>query len=94
MSHQPVLTGLCFTALGTKTPMNIAQPKIAKFLDNFRSTDCKVDKPTPPTIEHETTKMAPTNGSGIVAKTAPNFVNMPKITKNTAAICIGRRLAI
>ena len=57
---------------------NIENPRMNKFLVEFRSTNCRLEIPTAAIIPNITQKMPPTIGSGMVRKKAPNLLRRPK----------------
>ena len=59
-------------------PMKIENPKTNKFLVEFKSTNCMLDKPTALIKPNITQKTPPTIGCGMVRKNAPNFETSPK----------------
>lgn len=63
-----------------------------RFLDEFKSTNCKLDIPTAVIIPNITMNTPPTMGSGIVANRAPNFPRMARRIIMIAPYCTTRRL--
>lgn len=53
----------------------------------------RFDSDTPAIMQTPIARMPPTHASGIVAMTAPTFVNMPRRMSRTPANCIVKRLA-
>ena len=77
------MMGCVITTVLTR-PKNKEKPRTNKFLDEFRSTNCKFDRPTAAIIPNMTQKIPPTIGSGIVMKKAPNLERRPKMIMNMA----------
>ena len=65
-------------------PKKIEKPSTNRFLVEFKSTNCKLDKPTAVIIENMTTNNPPMIGSGMSTKMAPNFDKIPKIIMTRA----------
>jgi hypothetical protein len=68
-------------------------PLQIKALLIFDLSTCKLASPTPETMLKLIAKIPPTIGSGMVAITAPTFVNNPNNTNMQPANCIVKRLA-
>ena len=83
---------LAFTHLDKANPKNIENPRMNKFLVEFRLTNCRFDNPTDETMPNMTQKIPPIIGSGIVTNNAPNFENSPNKIMIKPPTCITRRL--
>ena len=53
-------------------------PRMSKFLDEFKSMNCKFERPVAAIMPNMTQNTPPIIGSGIVMKRAPNFDKTPK----------------
>jgi hypothetical protein len=80
-----------FSKTSLTSPKNSENPKINRFLDEFRSTNCRFDSPTAEIMPNMTMKRPPTMGVGIVMKQAPNLQKRPNTSMMSAAHWITRR---
>jgi len=78
-------TRIIFTHLERDNPKKIEKPKTKIFLDEFKSTDCKLESPTAVTVANTTENIPPIIGTGILTKTAPNFPTKENIIIRTPA---------
>lgn len=73
-------------------PMKREKPRTKRFLEELRSTYCRVDRPTDEMMANITQNTPPTTGSGIVTNTAPTLPSIPNANMMIAPTCTTRRL--
>ena len=78
---------------GNTIPLKKANPNTNRFLELFKSTNWRLDKPTATMSPNKHQNIPPTIGFGIKVNIAPNFPRMDKMIINNPPICMTLRLA-